>query len=100
MQNAVPKGKGGMLAVLGATVEDVNEIIKNSSNAFNCYIANDNCTGQIVVSGELNYLELFSLELKKKKYKKYTAFSKCSISLSSDEKSKRRNEIQNSRYRF
>ena len=66
MQNAVPKGKGGMLAVLGATVEDVNEIINNNSNAFNCYIANDNCRGQIVVSGELNYLELFSLELKKK----------------------------------
>ena len=69
MQNALPKGKGGMLAVLGATVEDINEIIKNSSNAFSCYIANDNCTGQIVVSGELKYLELFSIELKKKNIK-------------------------------
>jgi [acyl-carrier-protein] S-malonyltransferase len=28
MQNAVPKGEGGMLAVLGSTVEQIEKILK------------------------------------------------------------------------
>ena len=27
MQNAVPKGEGGMIAVLGSTVENIEEIL-------------------------------------------------------------------------
>ena len=52
MQNAVPKGKGGMLAVLGSTIEILEEILKENQNSFEIQIANDNSPGQIVLSGK------------------------------------------------
>ena len=69
MQNAVPKGEGGMVAVLGAEIDEINEILKNNENKFNCYVANDNSIGQIVVSGKLDSLELFCKILKSKEFK-------------------------------
>ena len=62
MQSAVPPGEGGMIAVLGTEVENINEII--NKNNFECYIANDNSVGQIVVSGKMKDLDNFSSELK------------------------------------
>lgn len=53
MQSAVPKGKGGMIAILGLSVEDVKNLITKVEDLGNCSIANDNCDGQIVVSGEI-----------------------------------------------
>ena len=50
MQNAVPKGEGGMLAVLGSTVEILEKIITENKNNFIVQIANDNSEGQIVLS--------------------------------------------------
>ena len=64
MQSAVPKGQGGMLAVLGSDVEKINEIIETNKDKFICYVANDNSVGQIVVSGNNQDLDNFSLELK------------------------------------
>ena len=52
MQNAVPKGEGGMVAVLGSTVETVENILSENSNDFSVEIANDNSDGQIVLSGK------------------------------------------------
>ena len=52
MQNAVPKGEGGMLAALGSTVEILEQILKDNQNNFNIQIANDNSPGQIVLSGK------------------------------------------------
>ena len=52
MQNAVPKGEGGMLAVLGSTVEIIEDILKENQNNFLVQIANDNSQGQIVLSGK------------------------------------------------
>ena len=69
MQSAVPKGQGGMLAVLGTEIEKINEIIFKNEKNFKCYIANDNTIGQVVVSGNLNDLNKFSEELKKNKIK-------------------------------
>ena len=69
MQSAVPKGQGGMLAVLGSEIEKINEIIINNIEKFKCYIANDNSIGQIVVSGNIQDLDKFSEELKKNKIK-------------------------------
>ena len=66
MQSAVPKGQGGMLAVLGSEIEKINEIINNNEEKFKCYIANDNSIGQVVVSGNINDLNKFSEELNKK----------------------------------
>ena len=57
MQNSVPKGVGGMLAILGATTENIENIINENSNKFIVQIANDNSDGQIVVSGKLDDLK-------------------------------------------
>jgi len=69
MQSAVPKGQGGMLAVLGSEIEKINEIIDNNKEKFKCYVANDNSIGQVVVSGNIDELNKFSEELKKNKIK-------------------------------
>ena len=52
MQNAVPKGEGGMLAVLGSKIEIIEKILKENENNFLAQIANDNSEGQIVLSGK------------------------------------------------
>ena len=57
MQNAVPKGEGGMLAVLGSTVEVIEKIILENKDNITVEIANDNSIGQIVLSGKKNDLE-------------------------------------------
>ena len=57
MQNAVPKGEGGMLAVLGSTVEVLEKIILENKDNITVEIANDNSVGQIVLSGKKNDLE-------------------------------------------
>ena len=56
MQNAVPEGEGGMVAVLGSTLDTIENIIKDNKNKFIVQIANDNSDGQIVLSGKKNDL--------------------------------------------
>ena len=56
MQNAVPKGEGGMLAVLGTNIEKIEKLIIENSENFVVEIANDNSEGQIVLSGKNNDL--------------------------------------------
>ncbi len=69
MQSAIPKGQGGMIAILGIKIEDLNNILNENLDNFKCYIANDNSVGQIVVSGLINSIKLLSEELKKKNIK-------------------------------
>ncbi len=69
MQNALPNGEGGMLAILGQTIENINSILKENEKKFTCYIANDNSNGQIVLSGKKINLELLSEILIKKNIK-------------------------------
>ena len=69
MQSAVPKGQGGMLAVLGEKIENINEILYLNKDKFQCFVANDNSVGQIVVSGNNKDLYLFSEILKSKNIK-------------------------------
>ena len=69
MQNAVPKNEGGMVAVLGEEINKIEEIIDNNKNNFNCFLANDNSNGQVVISGKTNDLNQFISELKKLKIK-------------------------------
>ena len=52
MQNAVPNGEGGMLAVLGSNVEKIEKILEDNQNNFKVEIANDNSNGQLVLSGK------------------------------------------------
>ena len=63
MQNAVPNGEGGMMAVLGKSVEEITKILNENSKNFSCFIANDNTNGQLVISGKLNNLKMLSNEL-------------------------------------
>ena len=69
MQNAVPNGEGGMVAILGVNIKEINKILDANKDNFKCYIANDNSVGQIVVSGKNQSLELFCSELKEKNFK-------------------------------
>ena len=69
MQEAVPKGEGGMLAILGSTTEVIEKIINENKNNYECYIANDNSSGQLVISGKLNDLDLLVVDLKKNNIK-------------------------------
>ena len=69
MQNSVPEGEGGMLAVLGRKIDDIEKILKNNEKNFKAQIANDNCDGQIVLSGRNEDLDLISKFLKESKIK-------------------------------
>jgi len=64
MQNSVPKGQGGMVAVLGSTVEIIEKILKDNEKNFKAQIANDNSEGQIVLSGKMDDLDKLILTLK------------------------------------
>ena len=64
MQNSVPKGQGGMVAVLGSTIETIEKILKDNEQNLNAQIANDNSEGQIVLSGKTEDLDKLILILK------------------------------------
>ena len=52
MQSSVPKGEGGMIAVLGSKIEFVENLLEQNKNNYKCFIANDNSDGQLVLSGK------------------------------------------------
>jgi len=57
MQAAVPVGVGAMAALLGASLEDAEAACAAGSSHGIVQIANDNATGQIVLSGEVAAVE-------------------------------------------
>ena len=63
MQSSVPKGVGGMVAILGSEIKIVENIINENINKYECYIANDNSLGQIVLSGKIEDLEKMMVDL-------------------------------------
>ena len=69
MQNSVPKGQGGMVAVLGSTVESIEKILKDNEKNFIAQIANDNSEGQIVLSGKTTDLNNLISTLKENSIK-------------------------------
>ena len=69
MQNSVPRGEGGMIAILGSKIDVIEKILIDNQNKFNVEIANDNSEGQIVVSGKTNDLENFTKILKENSIK-------------------------------
>ena len=64
MQSSVPKGVGGMVAVLGSEIETIENFINENKKKYECYIANDNSVGQIVLSGNIEDLEKMMVDLK------------------------------------
>ena len=69
MQNAVPKGVGGMIAILGTSIKKIEDIISSTQENCNVQIANDNSEGQIVVSGKLKDLDVLTEILKSQNIK-------------------------------
>jgi [acyl-carrier-protein] S-malonyltransferase len=69
MQNSVPKGQGGMVAVLGSKVETIEKILKDNEQNLSAQIANDNSEGQIVLSGKTDDLDKLILILKENSIK-------------------------------
>lgn len=49
MEEAVPANKGAMAAVIGLTGEQIENVLEQLSNV---WIANYNCPGQLVITGE------------------------------------------------
>jgi len=64
MQSSVPKGIGGMVAVLGSEIKIIENLISENKKKYECYIANDNSVGQIVLSGNLEDLDKMMIDLK------------------------------------
>ena len=69
MQESVPKGQGGMVAILGSTISIIESMLKENSNKYLCFIANDNSEGQILVSGNNEDLEKLMIDLKSRNIK-------------------------------
>ena len=57
MQSAVPVGEGGMTVLIGAEIEQAEDVAKEAASAGGvCVVANDNAPGQVVISGTLDAL--------------------------------------------
>jgi len=69
MQEAVPEGKGGMLAILGSQIEEINDYILQVKSNGICEVANDNAQGQIIISGNIEPIEELKSILKRNKKK-------------------------------
>ena len=68
MQEAVPEGKGSMLAVMGLKLEELEKYITEINDEKGvCEIANDNSDGQVILSGNKPALDEINLILKKNK---------------------------------
>ena len=57
MQAAVPVGQGAMAALLGAELTQAQELAKAASDGEVCAAANDNASGQVVISGTKTAIE-------------------------------------------
>ena len=68
MQNAVKNLDTKMMAVIGMEINDVEMVINDNKLPNNevCEIANDNCPGQVILSGTEKGLDFFSDLLKQK----------------------------------
>ncbi|OUX38603.1 MAG: [acyl-carrier-protein] S-malonyltransferase [Candidatus Pelagibacter sp. TMED273] len=64
MQTSVPTGEGGMIAILGSKIETIEKLLIDNKSKYNCFVANDNSIGQIVVSGTNENINKLVLDLK------------------------------------
>ena len=69
MQEAVPVGKGSMIAVLGMKTKEILQLMSKIKDEGVCEIANDNADGQVIVSGDKKSVENFKDYLKERKIK-------------------------------
>ena len=68
MQEAVPNGKGSMIAVMGLTLNEINKfIVELNKDKGVCEVANDNSNSQIILSGDKSAIDEISKILKNNK---------------------------------
>ena len=53
MQESMPVGTGGMAALIGKSLNEIDEILPELNRHGKVFIANDNANGQVVLSGEI-----------------------------------------------
>ena len=69
MQEAVPVGKGSMIAVLGSKIDELNNLIKEAKIKGVCEIANDNAEGKTIISDDMESINSLKDILKENKKK-------------------------------
>jgi len=57
MQSACPVGKGGMVAIIGLDIPQIEQLCIKASEYGACEVANDNCPGQVVISGDAKAMQ-------------------------------------------
>ncbi|ANK83604.1 MAG: malonyl CoA-acyl carrier protein transacylase [Rhizobiales bacterium NRL2] len=57
MQRAVPVGEGAMAALLGLSLEDAAAVAEEAAQGEVCSPANDNASGQVVISGSTSAID-------------------------------------------
>ena len=60
MQDSMPVGSGGMIALIGCKEHDATKVIINAGKYGMIFMANDNALGQIVLSGEISAIDYIS----------------------------------------
>ena len=81
MEEAVPANKGAMAAVIGLTGARTEEVLEKIPNV---WIANYNCPGQLVITGEKSAVETAGSSLKEAGTKSYFIECERSVSFSDD----------------
>ena len=57
MQDSMPLGSGGMVALIGCDDEIIDSTVEVASGYGKVFIANDNAKGQVVLSGEISAID-------------------------------------------
>ena len=58
MQKAVPQGQGAMAALISSNFKDLGNLLREVSSLGICQVANENSDEQVVISGDINAIEM------------------------------------------
>ena len=98
MQDSMPLGTGGMVALIGCSNEIVKKALYQANDYGRLYVANDNANGQVVLSGEIgsiNYIVENSKSLQIKRAIKLPVSAPFHCELISNAASVMKKEIMN-----
>ncbi len=75
MQDSMPIGTGGMVALIGCDDEIISETLSRASKFGEIYVANDNAKDQVVLSGEIAAIEYITSHYKELNIRRAIALS-------------------------
>ena len=75
MQESMPVGTGGMAAIIGKSMPEVEGLLDSINDHGQIFIANDNAVGQVVISGEMKAIDYIVENSKKLGLKKVIKLS-------------------------